>query len=110
MGNVLDKVLINDFSIPGTHDSGTYSFTQSLVVGTIGNLIAGQCQVLTFSAQLCAGIRFFDFRWKVYKNELVCYHGIITYRLKARDILKDAREFLKKKPNRIYIYGNTILG
>jgi len=99
MGDIEDYVYLNDISIPGAHDAGTYALTQDLV-GGLENLGLAQCQSYCFSDQLSSGVRFFDFRFTQNGNctDLVAFHGTILYTLTANDVLTDCQDFLEDNP------------
>jgi len=97
MGDIGNDVYLNDFSIPGSHDAGTYAMTSTLA-GGIENLLIAQCQSYTFADQLSSGVRFFDFRFTQSGTDLVAFHGIIVYTLTANDVLTDCQNFLTANP------------
>jgi len=99
MGGIDNDVYLNEFSIPGAHDAGTYALTQNLV-GGVENLAAAQCQSYCFLDQLSSGVRFFDFRFTKSgtSNDLVAFHGTILYTLTANDVLTDCQHFLEDNP------------
>lgn len=71
MNNIDDNTSISTLSIPGTHDSATYSCT-CLAIPKIS-----QCQVMNFYEQLQSGIRYLDIRIKTKNGEILMVHGII---------------------------------
>jgi 1-phosphatidylinositol phosphodiesterase len=60
--------LLKDISIPGSHDSGTYTCS-------IQACFSSQCQSLNITQQLKAGIRYFDLRVELFEKVLYIYHG-----------------------------------
>ncbi|WP_404339057.1 phosphatidylinositol-specific phospholipase C domain-containing protein [Sphingomonas sp. MMS12-HWE2-04] len=90
-----DTTPLNQFTLPGTHDTGTSEMGET-----------SQCQTMTLAEQLCRGIRFIDIRlepvWNSAKNryDLRIYHGTsgsdFTF---ADDIIEVCRVFLLRNPS-----------
>lgn len=86
---------LTDLTIPGTHDTGTWTKRLS---------IAERCQNMTLENQLNNGVRFLDIRLKAIKDkkdELVVYHGGNGYTgLKfTTDIMDVCKAFLQLNKN-----------
>lgn len=104
MAKVADDRKIRDLSIPGTHDS--FTFTLNPLVGTV----TGKTQFYDISTQWAAGVRCFDFRLDrmsladkavAYANsggELGLFHGPIFLRTVFRNALEEISDLLKKHP------------
>jgi 1-phosphatidylinositol phosphodiesterase len=84
---------ISGLSIPGTHDSASFMSTWPFV-GT---------QTLKTTQQLHAGIRYFDLRCGLVKDELQMVHGRAMLGLKLSDVLKDMYNFLITHPKEALI-------
>jgi 1-phosphatidylinositol phosphodiesterase len=89
----LDSLRLNEFTIPGTHDSGTWTVS--------GN---PQCHTLPLRAQLDAGIRFVDIRVELLSgrgtHDLKIYHGTESTGLYfGADILATCDKFLEDNPS-----------
>jgi hypothetical protein len=83
-------------SIPGTHDSGTYScsWTQFCDIS--------QCQSWDISNQLNAAIRFLDIRVNARDGYLAVGHGSFQF-VTLTDFLNQISNFLKKNPREFVI-------
>lgn len=104
MANVADGRKIRDLSIPGTHDS--FTFTLNPLVGTV----TGKTQFYDIPTQWAAGVRCFDFRLDrmssadkavAYANsggDLGLFHGPIFLRTVFRNALEEISDLLKKHP------------
>lgn len=88
-----DSVPVSSLSIPGTHDSAAFMSTWPFV----------STQTLTTSQQLDAGIRYFDLRCGVVKDEVQMVHGRAVLGLKLADLLMDMYLFLLKHPKEAII-------
>ena len=71
-----DSKKLNELSIPGTHDSGTYLASPG----------GSKCQNFDAKGQLAHGIRFFDVRLD---NQLEICHGIDHFDVHFDDMLED---------------------
>lgn len=86
---------LNQFTLPGTHDTGTWEMAK-----------VAQCQTMTLAEQLCRGIRFIDIRLEPVWNEqqgrydLRIYHGTAgSDFVFAYDIIEVCRIFLRRNPS-----------
>lgn len=86
MKKVDDNTLINDLSIPGTHDSGA---THSIFD------IAGKCQDLSINEQVNMGVRFFDIRLQLVNDEFNVVHSFVDQKLKFKDVIKCLYDYIK---------------
>lgn len=123
MSYLEDSRKLSELTLPGTHDSMTYTITKGLIKGlsnevlegivgslTLGGLITVEviyrctnCQTLTLSEQLEAGIRFLDIRLRKDGNKLEAYHGGIRLHVNFGEIQDTCVSFLKANP------GETII-
>ena len=85
MKNIDDSVLINDLSIPGTHDSGAMHSIFD---------VAGKCQEMNIQNQLNIGVRFLDIRLQLVKDELQVVHSFVKQDLDFVSVLEDINEFI----------------
>ena len=85
MKNIDDSVLINDLSIPGTHDSGAMHSIFD---------VAGKCQEMNIQNQLNIGVRFLDIRLQLVKDELQVVHSFVKQDLDFVSVLEDLNEFI----------------
>lgn len=85
--------LLRDLSLPGTHDTMTY---------TVGDPIT-QTQSMSLPNQLNAGIRALDIRCRRIGNRFAIHHGIVYLHKNFDDVLLDATRFLAAHP------GETLL-
>ncbi|CAC9893392.1 unnamed protein product [Aureobasidium pullulans] len=88
-----DNIPISGMSIPGTHDSAAFMSTWPFV----------STQTLTTSQQLDAGIRYFDLRCGIIKDEVQMVHGRAVLGLKFSDLLTLMYAFLAKHPKEAII-------
>lgn len=104
MKKIPDDVKITGINIPGTHDSACCYIDFSLISKT---------QDLTVSAQLDAGVRYFDFRFKFDGGRFIANHSIAHCRKKqgfwnkvltADDIVHDCIEFLRNNPSETILF------
>ncbi len=87
MKDLSDDTLINDMSIPGTHDSGARHSIFD---------VAGICQDLSIKNQLNIGVRFLDLRLQLVNDEFKIVHSFVDQNLKFSDVLKDITKFIKE--------------
>lgn len=85
MAKLSDDTIINEMSIPGTHDSGALHSIFD---------VAGKCQDLEIDEQLKIGVRFLDIRLKLVDNELVVVHSFVNQDLKFSEVLDDIFSFI----------------
>lgn len=87
MKNINDNTLINNLSIPGTHDSGA---THSIFD------VAGKCQDISIESQLNIGVRFFDLRLQLVNDEFQIVHSFVKQNLKFKSVMNDLTKFIEK--------------
>ncbi len=85
--------LLRDLSVPGTHDTMTY---------TVGDPIT-QTQSMSLTDQMNAGIRALDIRCRRIDNRFAIHHGIVYLHKNFDDVLLDATRFMAAHP------GETLL-
>ena len=72
MKDVNDSKIINEMSIPGTHDSGALHSIFD---------VAGKCQDIDINTQLNIGVRFFDLRLQLVENDFKIVHSFVNQNL-----------------------------
>lgn len=90
MKNVDNDTKVTDLIIPGSHDSGA--------LHSIGD-VAGKCQSLSIQEQLKIGIRFFDIRLMLEKDDFNIMHSFVDQKTKFDGVLKDMVQFIEKYPS-----------
>lgn len=98
--------LLSQINIPGSHDTGT-----RLVDGQLPQISLCQCQCLSPSEQLNAGVRMFDLRCNVRDNPkdpfithtFPCFDGLGDM-MYLSEIFESAEKFLKKNPSETIIF------
>ncbi|WWD20947.1 hypothetical protein CI109_105425 [Kwoniella shandongensis] len=108
MSKYPDNTLITDMSIPGTHDTATWDYTELTQLryikstGWINPAIIYRCQSTSIFQQLNAGNRAFDLRVGFAPNgkDLIFYHSEAILNLDARldDVLYGFYRFLDENP------------
>lgn len=88
--------LVSLMSIPGTHDSGTYSCKWYQFCDIT------QCQSWSLYDQMRAGIRFFDLRVNTESDAMTIGHGSITFGSLENE-LKQIKRFLSEQPSEFII-------
>lgn len=88
-----DNQLISSVSIPGTHNSGATG------AGGITAFGRDKCQDRQVYQQLDDGIRYFDLRVKVVKNDPLIYHGTYYQNQNLAYIISSIAYFLKNNPS-----------
>ncbi|OOR09355.1 hypothetical protein BW897_28085 [Bacillus cereus] len=88
MSQISDNATFGDLSIPGTHN------TMALHGGDIT-----QCQTMSLSTQLNAGIRYLDIRCKHESNMFSIYHGIVYQHASFEDVCLGVTSFLRENPS-----------
>lgn len=92
MSRLPDTTLLNDISLPGTHDSGVLEDGPSV-----------ETQAMSISSQLISGIRSFDIRLKCdndgdnsdHENDVLqLFHGDFYQSIDLEDVLDDFKSFL----------------
>ncbi|GGZ50054.1 1-phosphatidylinositol phosphodiesterase [Streptomyces inusitatus] len=84
--------LLRNLTIPGTHDSGAR-------FGSVWH----QCQGMTITQQLNAGIRFLDIRCRAIDGVFAIHHGNAFQNAMFGNVLSECWDFLKANP------GETVL-
>lgn len=93
MANVPDDTTLGHMSIPGTHDSCTYTYPHNIKVGCV------KTQNWNISTQLNNGIRFLDLRCCLYSDGVIwMYHGTESLKLTLTDVLAACATFLNDHP------------
>lgn len=90
MGRLPDEANLTDLSIPGTHDTMTYSLVDDISL---------QCQNRNLSMQLRAGLRYFDIRAKLRDDRLRIYHAGGDTGFDLADVLETMFDFLDEYPS-----------
>src|ERR1700739_4523221 len=86
MGALNGRKSLSQFSIPGTHNSGAM---HEPFRGT------SQCQYLTISEQLVAGVRYLDIRCRHVGNAFAIYHGPISQEITFAAVVDVCTQFLR---------------
>ena len=94
MQRVRDDANLTTLSIPGTHDTMTYGMVDNERL---------QCQNWNLSAQLDAGLRYFDIRARLEDDELRIYHANGFTGFSYPDVLLDMFSFLDANPSEAVI-------
>lgn len=123
---------ISELTIPGTHDTMTYTITKGLIKGLPNEALEGilaslitnfplgplslasivaveviyrctNCQTLTLQGQLEAGIRFLDIRLRKEGNKLEAFHGGIRLHINFDEIQDVCINFLNANPEETII-------
>lgn len=90
--------------MPGTHDSACHYVDFGFI---------SQTQTLSVTEQLRAGVRYFDFRFKLVGDKLLANHSICYCRKKkgfwnqiltAEDIVKECLDFLTENPTETILF------
>lgn len=93
MRHIPDDVNITSLSIPGTHDTMTYSIKK----------LEFQCQNWNLTTQLNAGLRYIDIRARMKNNALHIFHASEPTGYSFRDVLLAAFAFLDANPSEAII-------
>ncbi len=93
--HIADTMTLAQYSIPGTHDSGTYAMNKGSVTNT-----EGVTQDYSILAQLNMGIRVLDIRLDSPDSSgtLWIYHNFVPTDLSFSSALKQALDFLQANP------------
>ncbi|XWX01245.1 hypothetical protein V2A60_009271 [Cordyceps javanica] len=89
MAALRNDTRLASLSLPGTHDTMTYAIGSEVL----------QCQNVNLSAQLAAGLRYFDVRARLRGDELRIYHGDGDTGFGYQDVLLDMFAFLARHPS-----------
>ncbi|KAK0630825.1 PLC-like phosphodiesterase [Bombardia bombarda] len=116
MRQIPDAALLTQLSIPGTHDSATWNFSQatrdSLAHNTdpangVFDAVFYRCQAASPAAALDAGIRFFDLRYALDPTgtALAFYHkaALMSQRATVEDVLFGFYAWLEAHPSEVVI-------
>ncbi len=94
MAEIDGEKFINEFSIPGSHDScALYEPLRELA----------QCQTHTVTDQLNMGVRYLDIRANVVKGDLAISHGPIFQGITFDNVIGQCYDFLDKNPSEAII-------
>ncbi len=93
LGSIPGSKKLSELTIPGTHDSCTYTLKNGEPATPIT-----RTQHLTLEEQLNAGIRFLDIRCRHIENAFAIHHGAVYLRLNFDDVLKVCTDFLSANP------------
>jgi 1-phosphatidylinositol phosphodiesterase len=93
MSDVRDNRLISELSIPGTHDSCTYTT----------RIPYTRCQDLSLETQLNSGIRFMDIRCRHFNDTFCIHHGPVYLDKTFTDIRNICINFLSMHKNEFII-------
>ena len=95
MSRIEDSKNILELSIPGTHDSGTFTSARENHART---------QVLSITEQLNMGIRFLDIRvYQTSDKHFAIHHGIIYLGYRFEQILTNVTKFLSEYPTEVVL-------
>ena len=90
MAALRDDAPLSALSIPGTHDTMTYAMTDNPTL---------QCQNWNLTAQMRAGLRYFDIRARLRAGRLHIYHGDGDTGFGLEDVLVAMFAFLDEHPS-----------
>ena len=86
--------LINELSIPGTHDSGALHSIFD---------VSGKCQDINIKTQLNIGVRFFDLRLQLVNYEFKIVHSFVDQNLSFTSVMKDLSSFIRSNSSEFLI-------
>lgn len=89
-----DNIYVSQLSIPGTHDAATGDGTTYSI---------GKTQELTLDQQFEIGIRVFDLRPAVKKNDLKLCHGIVETTFAWDQVMERFKYYLSEHPGEFII-------
>jgi 1-phosphatidylinositol phosphodiesterase len=93
MAGIPDHVNITSLSIPGTHETMTFHIDSKVL----------RCQNWNLTVQMEAGLRYFDIRARVRRNELHIYHGKKYTGYTFKQVLLEMFAFLDAHPSEAFI-------
>lgn len=93
MSHLPSTILMSSISIPGTHDSAAYTYSFPFI----------STQTMDITAQLNAGIRYFDLRCGLRNNILEMVHGQALLDLRLDQVLSAMYDFLSANPSEAII-------
>lgn len=94
MSDLADDTIINEMSIPGTHNAGA---KHSLFD------VSGKCQDMTIKNQLKIGVRFLDIRLQLVNNKFMVVHDFVNQKLAFSKVLEDIDSYIKNNPGEFLI-------
>ncbi len=104
MKKIPDDRIITGINMPGTHDSACRYVDFGFI---------SQTQTLSVTQQLDAGVRYFDFRFKLVGDKLLANHSICYCRKKkgfwnevltCDDIVRECLDFLSDNPSETILF------
>lgn len=98
MAGITDRMPVADLVIPGTHDSGTYTYLAQLVPYALTQTLGS-----SIYDQLTAGVRALDIRLKQIGSDLVVVHGEILTGISFDKVRQDLARFLAENPSETVI-------
>ena len=93
MKQIADTRKLSELTLPGTHDTATYTMAQIDGFGFV------KTQTLDFWQQFDAGVRFFDIRAGLKDDVLKLYHGILDLKQTFADLMIQAKAFFDVYPS-----------
>lgn len=99
MKEIGDHTLLSEMTIPGTHDSGT--FTLPLPDPILSPVVTpfAKTQSKNFTEQFNSGCRFLDIRCRHINDSFAIHHDVVYLQMNFNDVLKDCIAFLDKHPS-----------
>lgn len=92
MKRLNNNLYISEINIPGTHDSGTGSYTGAAAPWA-------KTQNVSIKEQLDSGIRYLDIRCRHIDNVFTIHHGKVYLGINFDGVLEDCIQFLKENPS-----------
>ncbi|OMJ79644.1 hypothetical protein SteCoe_20322 [Stentor coeruleus] len=109
--HIIGHKTLQELVLPGTHDSGAYSFTKQIMPGSVSGAVhkiikigsglltksinkMEKTQMLTVYKQLKAGTRYLDLRAGYINDDWYIYHCHTGPKL--QEVLQDVKKFLSK--------------
>ncbi|KAL2885155.1 1-phosphatidylinositol phosphodiesterase [Ceratocystis lukuohia] len=93
MDTIEDDVFLTDLSIPGTHNSMTYTVASGLA----------QTQNVPLAEQLIAGIRYIDISCRYINHKMMVYNGLTDTGYSLQHVLTTLFDFLNEHPSEAVI-------
>lgn len=93
MKSINGNTKLSQLSIPGTHDSMSYSTSWSAPTDIV------HTQSMSLQTQLNSGIRFLDIRCKYTDGAFAIHHGPYYLNAMFDDVLNEVTTFLKENPS-----------
>eukprot|EP00123_Amoebidium_parasiticum_P016384 comp23408_c0_seq1/m.38871 comp23408_c0_seq1/g.38871 ORF comp23408_c0_seq1/g.38871 comp23408_c0_seq1/m.38871 type:complete len:331 (-) comp23408_c0_seq1:613-1605(-) len=122
LSNLIGGKKLQQVTLPGTHNSGSYKFTDtSFVIGQspaitqlveftstykipfVGNVVEGYalCQSRDIAVQMRDGMRYLDIRAAYVRGQWLTHHGYVSESIGQH--LEEVAEFLKEHPGEVMI-------